>query len=172
MFENKFTYETGPAFNVHKVISNEWEKLRDIRTRAIIDSPQAFGDTLEKTQARQEDEWRSWATGANVYAIEDNGKYIATVTLRKGSSSSEAVINGVWTDPDYRGKGLSTKLFNEVFIQAKKMNLEKLTLMVNVNQVAAYNSYLKLGFITKETLPNQLMGDGNRYDEFVMEKRL
>lgn len=160
--------ELESEFKVCRVTSENWEKLRDVRTQAIIDSPQAFGDTIEQTLARTEDEWKRW-TKSNIYAIEDNDKYIATVTWRKHPDYGDYIV-GVWTDPEYRGKGLNAKLFERVFNDAQQSGVKEISLHVNIDQQAAVQSYQKLGFKIVGTVMQKQMGDEELHDEYFMTK--
>lgn len=38
--------------------ADDWEDLRDLRLRALGDTPEAFGTTLAQAAARSDDEWR------------------------------------------------------------------------------------------------------------------
>lgn len=154
---------------VHKVDITEWNKLRDIRTHAITDSPQAFGDTLEETLARTEDQWKGWIRN-NIYVIEDDNRFVASATWWKNHPDYGDYIVGVWTDPEYRGKGLNRKLFEQIFTDAKNAGVQKISLHVNINQLAAVNSYKSLGFEIADTVKQKKMGDGKLYDEYFMEK--
>ena len=159
-------------YEVIKVEAVNWKKFKDIRTRAIMDSPQAFGDNLEETLARQKDDWISWVTRPQVYAIEENEVYIATATLRQNPETKIWTINGVWADPKFRGKGLSKKIIEKIFEDAKLMNVESIELGVNVQQLPAIKLYQSLGFETVEEIPNVMMGDNNEYNEIEMRKKL
>jgi hypothetical protein len=82
----------------HEVIEvkpENWEKFKDIRTRAIMDSPQAFVDNLEETLTRQKEQWISWVTRPKVYVVEENEVYGATATLRQNPTTQIWTINGV-----------------------------------------------------------------------------
>jgi ribosomal protein S18 acetylase RimI-like enzyme len=162
--------ESDPEFKVHKVGVDEWEKLRDIRTRAISDSPQAFGDTIEQTRSRADEEWKRWTT-SNVYAIETNDRFVATVSWIKHPDYGDYIV-GVWTDPDYRGKGLNRMLFEQIFADAKERGVEKITLHVNVEQESALRSYQNLGFEIIGDAKQKKMGDEKLHDEYLMVKRL
>ena len=159
----------------HEVIQvkpENWEKFKDIRTRAIIDSPQAFGDNLEETLVRQKDEWISWVTRPKVYVIEENEVYVATATLRQNPTTKIWTINGVWTDTKFRGKGLSRKIIEKIFEDAKLMSVKSIELSVNAEQIPAINLYQSLGFETVQEISNVIMGDNNEYNEIEMRKEL
>jgi hypothetical protein len=49
---------------VCRVCEAEWPALRDTRLRALADSPEAFGSTLERETAFSEADWHEWARDA------------------------------------------------------------------------------------------------------------
>ena len=36
----------------------DWQRLRDLRLRALADTPQAFAETLKEAQQLSDDEWK------------------------------------------------------------------------------------------------------------------
>ena len=78
----------------------------------------------------------------------------------------------MWTDPKFRGKGLSRKIIEKIFEDARLMNVESVELSVNMEQIPAIKLYESLGFETVEEIPNVMMGDGNEYNEIEMRKKL
>ncbi len=44
---------------VRRADEDEWEHIRDIRLRALLDAPDAFGSTFEGEAEDGESEWRS-----------------------------------------------------------------------------------------------------------------
>ena len=167
----KESFESQAEYPVRQLTSEDWEKLRDVRTRAVLDSPQAFGDTSEQTQKREEDVWKQWINGSQNYVVEDKENVVATATLRK-DTDGVWIINGVWTDPAYRGRGLSKKLLEKIFVEAKQKNLQSIQLKVNSLQTIAFDLYESLGFVEVERNSEQLMGDGQLHEQIVMEKQM
>jgi hypothetical protein len=48
---------------VHVAREEDWEAIRDVRLRALLDAPDAFGSTYKAERGKAEPEWRSWVTG-------------------------------------------------------------------------------------------------------------
>ncbi len=155
---------------VKRVEFDEWKKFRDIRIRAIEDSPQAFGDTLEVTRERQKEVWLTWIDGAYNYVIEVNNKFQSLGTFRQ-DENNDWVINGVWTDPEFRGRGYSKKIFNTILEKAKSLYVKEIVLSVNPVQKEAFNLYTKLGFkvVGEEEVE---LGDGTKQMIIKMLLRL
>ena len=155
----------------HRVTKDEWEKLKDLRLRALADSPRAFGSTLEGTKDKPEETWLKQIENTYTYAIEAEGQFVALAVFRK-DDDGVWTINGVWTDPKFRRRGLSKKLFSEILKQAEELSVKTIELSVNATQSDAIELYKQSGFEIVETREDQLMGDGNTYNEYIMRMNL
>jgi predicted GNAT family acetyltransferase len=163
--------EIQPEYTVQRVLPLQWEQFRDIRIRAVSDSPQAFGDSREQTETREKVVWLQWITNSNIYVVENKNVFVASATLRKNADNIW-IINGVWTDPEHRKKGLSKKLFGQIFQDASSMKIDSIELHVNPVQNSAVSLYESLGFCKTGVLTSQLLGDGSYGDLDVFKKKL
>lgn len=50
--------------SIRPIKTNEWRKYRNLRLRALRDSPDAFGSTYEVEEARTDSMWVSWIDAA------------------------------------------------------------------------------------------------------------
>ena len=158
---------------------SEWKAYRDLRLRAIQDSPQAFLDTVEGTRAFPEKKWKqrladaaagkSWQLFAKL-----DGKLAGMVGAFRSDEdiqSKSATIVGLWVAPEARGKGVGRGLMERLL---KYLNMHgsvrTVHLSVNVEQGAALALYKRLGFRIVEE-KEAIMGDGKKYKEFIMEKK-
>lgn len=73
---------------------------------------------------------------------------------------------------NYRGTGIGTKLFEELFSWAHKQNLHRLELTVMSHNKAGKRLYTKMGFEVEGTKRHSLLIDGKYIDEFYMSKLL
>ena len=60
-------------------------------------------------------------------------------------------VNYVCTHPDFRNQHIATKMFEEVFVLSKQMEISYLELTSNPKRIAAHHLYDKLGFQIRET---------------------
>jgi predicted GNAT family acetyltransferase len=140
--------EQTPA--IKRITPEDWEKLRDVRLMMVTDSPQAFGDTATSTLARSEEEWRSWAENAAQLYVEDGDVIVAAATVRFDDREGHWMVNGVWTHPDYRGRGYASRLVERCIAEARRQGATELFLSVRDTQAAAQHVYESLGFIRVE----------------------
>ncbi|MEX1001816.1 MAG: GNAT family N-acetyltransferase [Crocinitomicaceae bacterium] len=163
----KESFENSSLSEPRLVIPAEWGKLKDIRIRAVTDSPQAFGDTLAETEERTESMWLEWIQNAKIYVIESSDRFVA-LAIFKQDIDGVWMINGAWTDPAFRQKGLSKKLFEQIFKGAKEFGVTTIELGVNPIQEEAVNFYKSLGFEVVNHHSNERMGDGKEHPQDVM----
>ena len=82
----------------------------------------------------------------------DSGKAVACAGL-KGYSRSDAEIKRVWVQPEYRGKGIATKLMVAVEEKARCMGFERAILQTREIMTDAVALYEKLGYSRIENYP-------------------
>lgn len=86
-----------------------------------------------------------------VFVIEDNKLIIGTCSLiimdnlgHKGAKL--AIAESMIVSPDYRGRGIGSKLMQFVMEKAKEENCYKLMLSSNIKRFKAHEFYEQLGF--------------------------
>lgn len=82
--------------------------------------------------------------GRSFARIED-GRVIFKAELG-AVSSSVAQIQGVWVDPEYRGQGIAAAGTAAVVEYARRMGVQTVSLYVNDFNLAARNTYTRVGF--------------------------
>lgn len=79
------------------------------------------------------------------------------------------IIN-IAVDQNYQRQGYASTLLEKVENLALKMQISKISLEVNVNNVAAYNLYKKLGYKEIRVIKNYY--DRLKEDAYLMQKEL
>jgi ribosomal protein S18 acetylase RimI-like enzyme len=139
--------------DVRPFLSSEWQIYKDLRLRALADSPNAFSRTLAEEQGRSDDEWvkrlekgaiPDWdlplfAKVAGVPAGIAWG-HIETAT------PEIAHLYQVWVAPNYRGLGIGQMFLEAVISWAKKRNAKSLDLGVTQADSPAMRLYISAGF--------------------------
>jgi len=132
----------------------EGAALRDIRLRAIRDTPDAFAVSLADTLAQTDEGWTAWATrnaageASVMYVAEDAGRWIALAGGMRDTCGAEEVAHliSMWVDPAYRGQGLGRQLVERVVGWAGGRGLRRIELWVTAHNTAARALYAGCGF--------------------------
>ncbi|MBB6429595.1 GNAT family N-acetyltransferase [Algisphaera agarilytica] len=160
-----------------QLTAQDAEELRDVRLRALRESPTAFGSSYEVESALDESAWREKAQ-AWTYP-----QRCATWVVRRGGSTcglTACVIDdqqadrgwlvSVWVDPETRRVGIAGRLLDHAVAWAQRMNLTELRLHVTSNNPPAQRLYEKHGFVaTGDSMPHPRVAD---LIEYEMRRRL
>jgi GNAT superfamily N-acetyltransferase len=156
----------------------DWRTWRDLRLRALSDSPDAFGSTYERELALTEDDWRRRAAGAaNAVSVGagDPGPAVLAfagdqpVGIGGGYCDLPGWLHVVamWTDPAWRGRHVGEQVVNALDEWAGERGL-RLHLDVETTNVAARRLYERCGLVaTGETRPLR-EGSERRVERMVL----
>lgn len=139
--------------NVRAADAEEWPRVRDIRLRALLDAPDAFGQTHEEVVASSEDDWRAWIQGwgeshAHVaYIAEDEDRWVGmAVGDIHDASADHAHLFAMWVDPSMRGRGVGAALVEAVIAWSRREGVDEIHLTVAEANPAASRLYERFGF--------------------------
>jgi GNAT superfamily N-acetyltransferase len=131
---------------------HEWGTYRDLRLRALADSPDAFGSTLAEEQDRSDAEWsRRLALGADSRSnlplvAEVHGEPIGLAWGRIETSDPDvAALYQMWVAPSHRGLGAGRMLLEAVIAWARAQNASYLDLGVTCGDSPARRLYERAG---------------------------
>ena len=125
--------------------ASQWMRARELRIRALTESPSAFGSTVERETTLAEEAWRARLTSNLwVVAIVDGVDVglAAGITLDGGAPE----LTGMWVDPGSRRTGVSTLLIDRVAEWARGLGAPTLYLHVVESNAAAIAAYERNGF--------------------------
>jgi predicted GNAT family acetyltransferase len=122
---------------------DDWETLRDIRLRALADSPDAFGSTLERERDFDEKDWRR-RLHRPVFAVMIDDRPVAMA----GAFTDDGRVQvwGMWTDPAHRGRGHARTLLDALLGDAVADG-RPVSLHVNTANPVARAAYESYGFV-------------------------
>lgn len=148
---------------VRRVRTEEWQRLRAIRLRALADAPMAFGSTLANEQAQPDEFWHGRAAGGAAdadratFIAERDGAWVGlgTGVLEAGGAGERpAWVFGMWVDPAVRRQGTAQALLRILAGWARERGADVLNLHVVTTNAPAIALYERLGFhATGETEP-------------------
>jgi GNAT superfamily N-acetyltransferase len=142
-----------PNPNIRRFAPHEWATYKDLRLRALADSPEAFGRTLAEEQDRSDADWSNrLGTGANSnwdlpLVAEVNGKPVGLAWGRIGESNPDvANLYQMWVAPSHRRLGTGKMLLDAVIAWARAKNASYLDLGVTYRDSPAMRLYRRAGF--------------------------
>ena len=139
---------------IRRFAAHEWRIYRDLRLRALADSPDAFGSTYEREAAREDAEWESrLRTGAAetvqmplVAFVEQTPAGLAWARVDE-HDPTVAHLFQVWVAPEYRGQGIGRLMTNTAIAWARDLGVGRLRLGVTPSHPAARHLYRQAGFV-------------------------
>ena len=125
----------------------EWERLREIRIRALIENSEAFGANLAEVKAQSKEVWLKLYEKEDYLIASVNGVDVGMLYIEvlKGDHGATCWIGGCWSDPAYRGKGLLRAMMN--FVDQQDSGWQVQGLGVWIDNYSAIAAYEKLGFV-------------------------
>jgi GNAT superfamily N-acetyltransferase len=139
---------------VRVVGPDEWSTWREIRLRALQDSPSAFGSTYARELAFTEDDWRDRLGSADGVCVLA-GDVARPIGMGGGFQDLPGFLHVVamWVDPAARGRGVGQAVLRSLADWAGAHGL-RLHLDVNTANPGARRAYERYGFVgTGETRP-------------------
>ncbi len=73
---------------------------------------------------------------------------------------------------DYQSKGIGTRLFEELEMWAKSIQIHRMNLTVMINNEKGIALYNKMGFQIEGTMKHSMFVNGEYVDEYSMTKLL
>jgi ribosomal protein S18 acetylase RimI-like enzyme len=135
--------------------ADEWPLYRDVRLRALRDSPDAYGSVLDLESVLTDDDWaRRLARGVQsagelplVAECEGTPCGLAWVRLDDDAPES-AHLYQMWVSADHRRRGVGRALVDTAVAWARAMSARRMELDVTSNNEAAIRLYEGAGFVT------------------------
>ena len=126
--------------------------FRDVRLRALLDTPSAFGSTYERERELSDTEWMGRAIrwngerGVGFLAIDEGIGCGMVGSILDEDDATVATLVSMWTAPTHRRRGIARRLVDAVTAWARSRDVAVMRLMVTSNNAAAIAFYEQLGF--------------------------
>jgi len=132
---------------VDRLRPGDAERLRRIRLRALVDSPDAFGSTAADTAARPAHSWVQQLTELHTLVAVLDGADIGMVRgAPSGDDPHDAYLLSMWVDPDHRRRGVGEALVAALTAWARSAGFARLLLDVADHNAQAIALYTRCGF--------------------------
>ena len=131
----------------------EWRNYKNLRLRALGDSPDAFGRTLDQEKDRSDAEWSSRlalgvASHGDLPLLAEVGREPIGLAWGRIETFNPDVANlyQMWIAPSYRRLGAGKMLLESVIAWAAAVNVCYLALIVTCGDSPAMRLYVRAGF--------------------------
>jgi GNAT superfamily N-acetyltransferase len=138
---------------IRAVVAGDADRLRQLRLRALSDSPHAFGSSLEAELTHPESEWLELARRSEcadeivVFAAVDGEHWVGMAAGRwYDRAEGVAGLWGMCLDPAARGRGLGARLVAAVHDWAAGRGARELRLGAVSGEGGPAGFYEHLGF--------------------------
>jgi GNAT superfamily N-acetyltransferase len=138
---------------IRRLEADEWPLYRELRLRALADSPGAFGSTLAMEQNRPDREWserlaRGAASDLDLPLVAMASERAAGLAWAKVDASDPSIVNlyQMWVAPEARGQGLGRGLLREAIAWARNRKAKVVQLAVTTGDSPAMRLYTREGF--------------------------
>ncbi|HZF88483.1 GNAT family N-acetyltransferase [Streptomyces sp.] len=183
--------DVGGTFEVRAVRAEEWPEVKALRLAALRDpvAHLAFLDTYEAAAARSDSYWRERAAGAaegaagarQVVAVGPGGVWAGTATVLVEEAGTtdwagfpverrQGHVVGVFVRPEFRGRGLTERIFTAVLAWSWETGVERVRLIVHEDNERAQGFYRKVGFAPSGAVVPLAGRPDERELEFVLER--
>ena len=146
---------SGGVPTVRPFAADEWPLYRDLRLRALRDSPDAYGSILDLEAALSDEEWTE-RLGRGVHSASElpimaecDGTPCGLAWVRLDDNAPDAAhLYQMWVAADQRRQGVGRALVDAAAAWARVMGARQLELDVTSNNEAAIRLYEGAGFVT------------------------
>jgi ribosomal protein S18 acetylase RimI-like enzyme len=142
---------------IEPITASNLPAFKDVRLRALLDSPSAFSSTYARESQFTDADWieriNNWNGERGIGFLAMDGSVACGIAGGLLDASSLASPNipqpklvSMWTAPTHRRHGVGALLVNEVIAWARRRGFRELHLMVTSRNDSAIRFYEKLGF--------------------------
>lgn len=154
---------------VRLTIEDDWEVLKKIRLKSLLDSPHAFSIHFETVEKYHEQEWRRRASQKShcQYILAILGTHAVGIIGGTVSAMQEFNIIAMWVDVEFRGTGVADRLMFAIKNLAVSKGFNKVVLNLSLNNSKAVHFYTKHNFVfltEKESLSEDLDGGSRKME--------
>jgi ribosomal protein S18 acetylase RimI-like enzyme len=126
---------------------------REVRLRALRESPDSFGETATEVERQPHSYWEGLTRSVTtpdrhimLLACEGDAVYGAIYGLVDSERSDAGRIGGMWVDPSRRRQGVARALLQAVLRWARQRRMKHLGLWAPLENAGAIALYRRAGF--------------------------
>jgi ribosomal protein S18 acetylase RimI-like enzyme len=133
---------------IKMLMQEDWKIWKKFRLEALKNSPENFGDSYEEVLNWTDSDFQETIAKNDVFCMFNDYSIVSCAgfyVLNLEKTNCYGVVWGLYTHPDYRGKGLASALMQKVFVHAKS-RVRQLHLKCITSNLSAIAFYQKQGF--------------------------
>ncbi len=165
----------GEVVRIRVAGPTEWRTWRELRLRALADSPDSFGETLDGARTRDDAAWSS-STATDparvVLIAEDAGGWIGTAVARVTPDDRCGHLYAMWVAPEARRRGVGRALVDAAMRWSRFAGAGTLALKVTDRAAAAEALYRALGFAPSTGGATEVVRPGSEIPSRVLLAQL
>jgi GNAT superfamily N-acetyltransferase len=145
---------------IRSITNDDLDVYREIRLRALADSPSAFGSTHDDELAMPLEGWIERVTSAaagderTMVLAFDGDECIGLAATYDDDYGADVQLVSMWVAPTHRGTGVAAELVEAVLAWARAAGARNVALWVTTGNDRARRFYERLGFtITGDVQP-------------------
>ncbi|MGO0576541.1 N-acetyltransferase family protein [Ornithinimicrobium panacihumi] len=160
---------------VRVLSEDEWPSYRDVRLRALRESPEAFVASFEEEDAFEDSVWIQRMDRSRRILAEDGDQVIGVVSVGTGHRTGipgAGELFGLWVEPPRRGTGVARRLMEKAAAVGRDVGLRQLVYWVGTDNGRAVAFASSFGFRpTDDRRPMRIRGvdpDDAESEELMM----
>jgi GNAT superfamily N-acetyltransferase len=141
---------------IRQLRRDDWERLRDVRLRALAADPDAFLETHATASTFADEVWQERATPSEErvsFGADSNGRLDGLVSAFIATDPATVFLVAMWVAPELRGTGVAGELVESVLDWARARESVRVCLTVEPTNVRAARLYQRCGFIETSAPP-------------------
>jgi RimJ/RimL family protein N-acetyltransferase len=159
---------------IERITPAQWKLLRELRLAALVDSPDAFGQSYEDALRQPESDWRQTAEAASrgdrrawFIGRDEAGQAVGIVQARR-RPPDDCLLFSMWVAPAARRSGAGRALVQAVDDWGRTWGATRVVLWVIAGNEPAMRFYDRIGFHVQRTGPDA--DSGYAYGAIAMER--
>ena len=159
---------------IERIKPVQWRLLRELRLSALLDSPDAFGQSYEDAVRQPDSEWRQTAEAASrgdrrawFIGSDEAGEPVGIVHARR-RPPDDCLLFSMWVAPGARRSGAGRSLVAAVDDWGRSWGARRVVLWVVAGNEPAMRFYDRIGFTVQHTGPDA--ESGYAYGAIAMER--
>ncbi|TAL41602.1 MAG: GNAT family N-acetyltransferase [Salinibacterium sp.] len=133
--------------DVRRAALEDWRECREIRLRALADTPDAFSSTLERELAFPDRVWRKRLVTGHQLLASEGGAIVGTATgIPDEHERGGCEVVAMWVAPETRGRGVGKALIEGLVTWARDASAPSIALWIADGNDAARLLYESCGF--------------------------